>query len=128
MRDTGVFRAHARPAAYSLADLCAGIARPLRSRLVEYGGHKMWLQEPGPALMSSTAWFNHLLVLCKTRARKALDKAGARYEKEMDRRIQRITALIQPVIIVVIALVVGAVVYSIITSIFDAMSGMRKNL
>jgi len=59
---------------------------------------------------------------------KALDKAGARYEKEMDRRIQRITALIQPVIIVVIALVVGAVVYSIITSIFDAMSGMRKNL
>lgn len=59
---------------------------------------------------------------------KALDKAGARYEKEMDRRIQKITALIQPVIIVVIALVVGAVVYSIITSIFDAMSGMRKNL
>jgi len=59
---------------------------------------------------------------------KALDKAGARYEKEMDRRIQRITALIQPVIIVIIALVVGAVVYSIITSIFDAMSGMRKNL
>jgi len=59
---------------------------------------------------------------------KALDKAGARYEKEMDRRIQRITALIQPVIIVIIALVVGAVVYSIITSIFDAMSGMRKSL
>jgi len=59
---------------------------------------------------------------------KALEKAGMRYEKEMDRRIQRITALIQPVIIVIIALVVGAVVYSIITSIFDAMSGMRKSL
>lgn len=59
---------------------------------------------------------------------KALEKAGARFEKEMDRRIQRITALIQPVIIVVIALVVGLVVYSIITSIFDAMSGMRKGL
>lgn len=59
---------------------------------------------------------------------QSLGKAGARFEKEMDRRIQRITALIQPVIIVVIALVVGAVVYSIITSIFDAMSGMRKGL
>lgn len=59
---------------------------------------------------------------------KSLEKAGARYEKEMDRRIQKITALIQPVIIVIIALVVGAVVYSIITSIFDAMSGMRKSL
>ncbi len=59
---------------------------------------------------------------------KALDKAGARFEKDMDRKIQRITALIQPVIIVVIALVVGVVVYSIITSIFGAMSGMRKSL
>jgi len=59
---------------------------------------------------------------------KSLDKAGARFEKDMDRKIQRITALIQPVIIVIIALVVGAVVYSIITSIFDAMSGMRKSL
>jgi len=59
---------------------------------------------------------------------KSLEKAGARFEKEMDRRIQRITALIQPVIIVVIALVVGVVVYSIITSIFDAMSGIRKGL
>lgn len=59
---------------------------------------------------------------------KSLEKAGARFEKDMDRKIQRITALIQPVIIVIIALVVGAVVYSIITSIFDAMSGMRKSL
>jgi hypothetical protein len=81
MRDTGVFRAHARPAAYSLADLCAGNARPLRSRLVEYGGHQTWLQEPGPALMSSTAWFNHLLLLCKTRAKKALGKAGVSAEE-----------------------------------------------
>ena len=76
MRDTGVFRAHARPAAYSLADLCAGNARPLRSRLIEYGGHQTWLREPGPALMSSAAWFIHLQQLCKTRADKALAKAG----------------------------------------------------
>eukprot|EP00900_Chrysochromulina_parva_P009534 jgi/Chrpa1/18582/Chrysochromulina_OHIO_Genome00025611-RA len=76
MRDTGVFRAHWRPAAYSLADLYAGSARPLLPRLIEYGGHHMWLREPGPALMSSAAWFTHLLHLCKTRAGKALDKAG----------------------------------------------------
>ena len=76
MRDTGVFRAHTRPAAYSLADLCAGNARPLRARLIGYGGHQMWLQEPGPALMSSVAWFSHLQVLCKTRARKAMGMAG----------------------------------------------------
>jgi hypothetical protein len=76
MRDTGVFRAHARPAAYSLADLCTGNARPLIARLAEYGGHKIWLHEPGPALMSSAAWFDHLLQLCRKRAVKALDKAG----------------------------------------------------
>ena len=76
MRDTGVFRAHVRPAVYSLADLCAGNARPLRSRLIEYGGHQTWLREPGPALMSSAAWFVHLLHLCKTRAEKAMEKAG----------------------------------------------------
>ena len=76
MRDTGVFRAQSRPAAYSLADLCAGVARPLQTRRIEYGGHQMWLREPGPALMSSAAWFTHLQRLCKTRADKAMAKAG----------------------------------------------------
>ena len=75
MRNTGVFRPQTRPAAFSLADLCAGIARPLRARLIEYGGHQMWIREPGPALMSSAAWFIHLQQLCKTRAEKALAKA-----------------------------------------------------
>lgn len=55
----------------------------------------------------------------------SLEKAAIRYEKEMNRRIQRITALIQPVVIVGIALLVGVVVYSIVTSIFEAVSSMR---
>ena len=76
MRDTGVFRAHVRPASYSLAALFAGNARPLQARLIEYGGYQMWLREPGPALMSSIAWFTHLVRQCKTRAEKAMEKAG----------------------------------------------------
>ena len=91
MRDTGVFRAHARPAAYSLADLCAGNARPLRSRLVEYGGHQMWLQEPGPALMPSTAWFNHLLVLCKPGPRRPWTRLVSAPKKWPPRRSKRPT-------------------------------------
>lgn len=55
----------------------------------------------------------------------SLEKAAARYEKEMNRRISRITALIQPVVITGIAVLVGAVVYSIVTSIFEAVSSMR---
>lgn len=58
----------------------------------------------------------------------SLEKAAARYEKEMNRRISRITALIQPVVIVGIALLVGVVVYSIITSIFEAVSSMRRGV
>ena len=81
MRETGVFRAHVRQAAYSLAALCAGIARPLRSRLIEYGGYHMWLREPGPALMSSTAWFAHLVLQCHTRAKRAMEKAGVSAEE-----------------------------------------------
>ena len=55
----------------------------------------------------------------------AFEKIGARYEKELGKKIQRLTALIQPVIIVLMALLVGLVAYSIITGIFQAVSGLR---
>jgi len=55
----------------------------------------------------------------------ALEKVGARYDKELDVRIQRMTAVIQPAIIVVMAVVVGVVAYSMITGIFQAVSGLK---
>ncbi len=55
----------------------------------------------------------------------ALNKAAARYEKDMKIRIQRITALVGPVVLIFIAAVIGLMVYSIITSIFSAISGIR---
>lgn len=55
----------------------------------------------------------------------ALQKVSVRYDKELNRRIQQITAFIQPVIIVVIALIVGVVIYSIITGIMQTMNGMN---
>ncbi|MDZ4787399.1 MAG: type II secretion system F family protein [Blastochloris sp.] len=55
----------------------------------------------------------------------ALDKVARRYDLELSRRIQRLTALIQPVIIVVMALVVGAVAYAMISGIFETISGLR---
>lgn len=54
----------------------------------------------------------------------AFGKIGGRYEKELGKRIQRMTELIQPVVIVVMALLVGLVAYSIITGIFQAISGL----
>jgi len=55
----------------------------------------------------------------------ALEKAAARYEKEMRLRIQRITALVGPVVLIAIAAILGLMIYSIITSIFQAISGLR---
>ena len=57
---------------------------------------------------------------------KSLQKAGARYDKELDARIKRLTALISPVIIIFLALVVTVIAYCIVSSIFSAVSGIRS--
>jgi type II secretory pathway component PulF len=56
---------------------------------------------------------------------KALDKVGQKYDKELNLRIQRLTSMVQPVIILVMALMVGIIAYSIINGIFDAVSGLQ---
>ena len=55
----------------------------------------------------------------------AFEKIGIRYEKELGKRIQRLTELIQPTVIIFMALLVGAVAYSIIAGIFQSMAGLR---
>lgn len=57
----------------------------------------------------------------------AFEKIGNRYEKELGKKIHRLTELIQPVVIVLMALLVGLVAYSIITGIFQGVSGLRGN-
>ena len=56
---------------------------------------------------------------------KALDKVGKKYDKELNVRIQRLTSMVQPVIILVMAGMVGIIAYSIINGIFDAVSGLQ---
>jgi general secretion pathway protein F/type IV pilus assembly protein PilC len=57
---------------------------------------------------------------------KSLQKAATRYDKELDVRIKRLTALISPMIIVFLAVVVTIIAYCIVTSIFSAVSGIRS--
>ena len=47
------------------------------------------------------------------------------YERELDRTVQTISALIPPVIIVLIALVVGFVVYSILSAVFEMTHSLQ---
>jgi type II secretory pathway component PulF len=56
---------------------------------------------------------------------QALERIGRRYDKELNIRIQRLTSLVQPVVILVMAGMVGLIAYSIINGIFDAVSGLR---
>lgn len=55
----------------------------------------------------------------------ALEKAGTRYDKELNKRIERLTTLIQPAIVIVMAVIVSVVAYSIIAGIFQSASGLR---
>ena len=56
---------------------------------------------------------------------QALERIGRRYDKELNIKIQRLTSLVQPVVILVMAGMVGLIAYSIINGIFDAVSGLR---
>jgi type II secretory pathway component PulF len=56
----------------------------------------------------------------------ALEKVGKKYDKELNIKIQRLTALVQPVVIFLMAGMVGIIAYSIINGIFDAVSGLQN--
>lgn len=56
---------------------------------------------------------------------KSLEKTALRYDKELDKKIKRMTAMISPVIIIFMAVIVGLVAYSIVSAIFQSVSGIR---
>ena len=55
----------------------------------------------------------------------ALQRGAARYDKEFNAKIQRLTLLIQPATILFVALFVGVIAYSMITGILTTVSGLR---
>ena len=56
----------------------------------------------------------------------ALERAATRYDKELQKKIDKVTALIQPVIIVVMAVIVGTMAYMMITVILESIAGMKR--
>jgi type II secretory pathway component PulF len=58
----------------------------------------------------------------------ALERVSRRYDKELNTQVQRMTALIQPIILILLALIVGAVCYSIIAGILQSVSGFRTRV
>ncbi len=55
----------------------------------------------------------------------SLGRAAARFEKALEVRIARITAVIQPAVLVVLVVVVGAIAYMMLNVIYDSMNSIR---
>lgn len=58
---------------------------------------------------------------------EALGKAGERFDRELTRVMERVTAMIQPVIIVVMAVLVGTMAWMMISVIYGTLENMRKH-
>ena len=56
---------------------------------------------------------------------ESLSRAAARYDKELGKKIDRLSALIQPAVVVVMAAMVGLMAYLMITAIFQTISGLN---
>ena len=56
---------------------------------------------------------------------ESLERAAERYDKELGKDIEKISALIQPVIVVIMAVLVGIMAYMMITVIFDTIAGLN---
>lgn len=56
---------------------------------------------------------------------RSMEKCAIRYDKELDQRIKRMTAMITPIILVVMAVMVGTVAYSIVAAIAQSVTGIR---
>ena len=55
----------------------------------------------------------------------SLVKISVRYDKELDKKIKAMTALITPVMLIFMFLIVGVVAYAIVQSIFSSMANIR---
>ena len=55
----------------------------------------------------------------------SLGKAAKRYDKELNGKIARLTAMLTPIIIIVMAVIVTVVAYSIVTAIFKSVNSIR---
>ncbi len=58
------------------------------------------------------------------RISESLERAASRYDKELEKSIQKVSALIQPVVVLVMAGMVGIMAYMMISVIFQTISGM----
>ena len=55
----------------------------------------------------------------------SLRRAAERYDKELDKDLQRIMALVMPSVLIIMALLIGSMAYLMITAIFQTISNLK---
>jgi type II secretory pathway component PulF len=55
----------------------------------------------------------------------SLRRAAERYDKELDKSLQRIMALVMPVVLIIMAGLIGTMAYLMITAIFQTISNLK---
>ncbi len=55
----------------------------------------------------------------------ALQKAGGRFDRELSKKVDKLTAMAQPLIVVLMAGMVGIMAYLMITSIFQTITSIQ---
>jgi general secretion pathway protein F len=56
---------------------------------------------------------------------QSLRRAAERYDKELDKSLQRIMALVMPTVLIIMAALIGTMAYLMITSIFQTISNLK---
>jgi type II secretory pathway component PulF len=56
---------------------------------------------------------------------QALRRAAVRYDKELNNALQRVMALIMPLVLIVMAVLIGSMAYLMITAIFQTISNLN---
>jgi type II secretory pathway component PulF len=55
-----------------------------------------------------------------------MEKIALRFDKELDKTVKRMMAMLTPTILIFLFVIVGVVAVSIVTAIFGAMAGVRS--
>jgi type II secretory pathway component PulF len=53
-----------------------------------------------------------------------MERASVRFEADLKRNVERISAIIQPTVVIVMAVMVGFMAYLMISAIFQTVSGL----
>ena len=57
--------------------------------------------------------------------KNSLSRAADRFDREMSKQAEKMSALIQPAVVVLMAAMVGAMAYLMVTAIFQTISGLN---